>query len=167
MSNFTLPNMPPNTAAFLPWLLLGLFAVGTLLYRIFRRPLRIEDTDQWGSLPAAVRGKNFELWCAELLRRNGFRSVRVSGRAGDQGADIVCRKGLRRYVIQCKCYTGKLGNKPVQEAHAAIKFFGNPLIELDQAVVMTNSTFTRDGKTAAQKCHVLLWDRETLRRMCK
>ncbi|MBQ9348720.1 MAG: restriction endonuclease, partial [Oscillibacter sp.] len=87
--------------------------------------------------------------------------------AGDQGADIVCWKGLRRYVIQCKCYTGKLGNKPVQEAHAAIAFFGNPFIELDKAVVMTNSTFTPDGKKAAEKCRVLLWDREKLREMCR
>ena len=148
-------------------LLLVLLVSGFVLRRIFRKPLRIEDTDCWGRLPAAKRGKNFELWCAELLRRNGFRSVRVSGRAGDQGADIVCRRGTRRYVIQCKCYTGKLGNSPVQEAHAAIKFFGNSLIEMDQAVVMTNSTFTKGGIEAARKCHVLLWDRETLRRMCR
>ena len=138
-----------------------------LIFRIFHRPLRIADTDAWRALSAAERGRNFEIWCAEWLRRNGFRAVRILGGSGDQGADIECWKGIRRYVVQCKCYTRKLDNTSVQEVHAAIKFFGNPIIEMEQAVVMTNSYFTKGAKKAAEKCHVLLWDRETLRKGCR
>ena len=107
-----------------------------------------------------MSGPRFERWCAALLRRNGFWRVRVLGGSGDQGADIIAHKGFRKYVIQCKCYKSRLGNKPVQEVNAAVEIYHGQV-----AVVMTNSYFTSGGVEAGRKCSVLLWDRDKLRKM--
>ena len=114
---------------------------------------RLRDVDR-------MSGTQFEHWCALLLRRNGFKRVEVVGKANDQGADIIAHKFFRKYVIQCKCYHGKLGNKPVQEVNAAVEIYRGQV-----AVVMTNSHFTKGGIDAAKKCDVLLWDRERLIQM--
>jgi restriction system protein len=54
--------------------------------------------------------KRFEELAAELLRRDGFRRVRVVGGAGDRGVDVV---GVacdgRPYAVQCKYYTRPVG----------------------------------------------------------
>ena len=115
-----------------------------------------------GSLAFAdhLTGPEFEQWCASLLRRLGYHDVRVLGGAGDQGGDILARKSGKRYVIQCKRYSHKLGNKPVQEVNAAVEIYHG-----DIAVVMTNQYFTRGGIEAARKCDVVLWDRDQVQRM--
>lgn len=110
-----------------------------------------------------LTGPQFEQWCAKLLRRNGFWLVRVVGKSNDQGADIIAWKHFRKYVIQCKCYGGKVGNAAVQQVNAAVEYYGWQW--RDRAVVMTNSYFTKGGIQAAGKCNVLLWDRDTLRNM--
>lgn len=112
-----------------------------------------------------LTGTQFEQWCAKLLRKGGYWFVRVVGKSNDQGADILAWKHWRKYVIQCKCYSGKVGNAAVQQANAAVEIYGNQF--RDRAVVMTNSYFTKGAKEAAQKCNVLLWDRDTLRKMLK
>lgn len=120
-----------------------------------RKTGSVSDTD-------SMTGPEFERWCAALLRRNQFRSVRVLGGSGDQGADIIAYKGLRKYVIQCKRYNRKLGNKPVQEANAAVEIYRGQV-----AVVMTNNFFTAGGVEAGRKCDVLLWDRKKLEEMSR
>jgi restriction system protein len=62
--------------------------------------------------------KEFEAFCAAALTQIGW-SARTVGQAGDQGADVLAEKGGRRVVIQCKKYSGTVGNFAVQEAHAA------------------------------------------------
>ena len=109
-----------------------------------------------------MSGGEFERWCADLLKRNGFHDVRVCGKSGDQGMDIFARKGLLKYAVQCKCYSHKCGNGPVQEAYAAKKIHG-----CQRAAVMTNNFFTKGGIEAAQKTGVLLWDREELKKMMR
>ena len=105
----------------------------------------------------AMPGHEFEHFCAELLRKNGFRKVSVTPASGDQGVDIIAVKGTARYAIQCKRYASPLGNKPVQEVYTGRAFYG-----CRYGVVMTNSTFTPHAKDLAKKTGVLLWDRRVL-----
>ena len=102
-------------------------------------------------------GHQFERYCAELLRRNGFQDVKVTVGSGDQGVDILAVKEGVRYAIQCKNYSTPLGNTPVQEV-AAGKMFYNCHV----AVVLTNSTFTKGAVDLAAATGVLLWDRKKL-----
>lgn len=105
----------------------------------------------------AMKGHEFEYFCAELLRKNGFRKVSVTPGSGDQGVDIIAVKGTARYAIQCKRYASPLGNKPVQEVYTGKAFY-----DCRYGVVMTNSTFTPHAKDLAKKTGVLLWDRKVI-----
>ena len=107
-----------------------------------------------------MEGHEFERFCADILRRNGYQRVEVTRGSGDQGVDIIAVKDGKKYAIQCKRYNQKLGNKPVQEVHAGKTIYG-----CNVAVVMTNNYFTEGGKEAARALGVELWDRDVLRRM--
>lgn len=105
-------------------------------------------------------GHDFEFWCADLLKNNGFLHVRVTQGSGDQGVDILAEKDGKKYAIQCKRYGKPIGNKPIQEVNTGRVIYG-----CDVAAVMTNQHFTRGAIDAAKAVGVLLWDRDTLAEM--
>lgn len=115
---------------------------------------RIEDTDY-------MEGHDFEYFCADILRKNGFVDVEVTPGSGDSGADIIAKKqditGYVTYAIQCKRYQGNVSNKAVQEAH-----FARSRYRCMIAAVLTNSYFTKQAQEDAQHTGVKLWDRSTL-----
>ena len=98
-------------------------------------------------------GLQFEHRCAELLRYRGFHKVTVTKGSGDQGIDILAQKNGLKYGIQCKYYSYPVGNKAIQEAYAGADFY-----DCDAAIVMTNSTFTRQARELAEKLDVELWE---------
>lgn len=110
----------------------------------------------------AMEGHQFEYWCAELLKKNGFTGVEVTPGSGDQGVDIIAVKDGIRYAVQCKCYSSDLGNTPVQEVNT-----GRQLYHCQIGVVMTNRYFTSGAKAAAEATGTLLWDRDKLANMIK
>ena len=104
-----------------------------------------------------MEGHDFEYFCADILRQNGYVNVDVTRGSGDQGIDILAEKDGIKYGIQCKCYSSDIGNKAVQEAFSGKTFYGCHV-----AVVLTNRHFTKSAKELADSNHVLLWDREKL-----
>lgn len=104
-----------------------------------------------------MEGHDFEYYCADLLRHNGFCNVSVTQGSGDQGIDVLAEKGGVKYGIQCKCYSKDIGNKAVQEAFAGKTFY-----HCHVAAVLTNRYFTRSAKELANINQVLLWDRDQL-----
>lgn len=157
-------------------LFLVCFLFGVFLRRLLTRKGRADNTEGSGksgkkkskkeSLTMAdvdaMKGHEFEHFCAELLKKNGFRNVRVTPASGDQGVDIIAVKGTARYAIQCKRYASPLGNKPVQEVYTGKAFYN-----CRYGAVMTNSTFTPHAKELAKKTGVLLWDRRILGEMLR
>lgn len=107
-----------------------------------------------------MSGHEFEHFTADLLRKLGYERVEVTQGSGDQGVDVIAVKDGKRYAIQCKRYSKKLGNKPAQEVNAGRTIYGCSV-----AVVLTNNYFTDGAKEAARAVGVELWDRDTLRRM--
>ena len=107
-----------------------------------------------------MEGHEFESYCADLLRKNGFVNVSVTPGSGDQGVDVIAEKEGVRYAIQCKCYSSALGNAPVQEVCA-----GKSMYNCHVGVVMTNNYFTAGAKQLAEKNGILLWDRDKLQQM--
>lgn len=104
-----------------------------------------------------MEGHDFEYFCADLLKKNGYANVEVTKGSGDQGIDIIAYKNGVKYGIQCKCYSSDIGNKAVQEAFAGKNFYNCHV-----AAVLTNRHFTRSAKELADSIQVLLWDREKL-----
>lgn len=100
-----------------------------------------------------LEGHDFEYYCAELLRRDGFLNVEVTRGSGDYGVDILAEKDGITYAIQCKRYSKPVGVKAVQEAYA-----GRDMYDRMVGVVMTNQFFTTPAVEAAKKLKILLWD---------
>lgn len=53
-------------------------------------------------------GTEFEYFCANLLRVNGYTNVRVTSGSGDQGMDILAEKDNAVWGFQCKRWGVKL-----------------------------------------------------------
>ena len=173
---------PSVTLAFL--IMRGIYETATRKKAVARRIRRKQRTlnfirKKWGieppqppvsSLPAssapqalsldAMDGHEFEHYCAELLRQNGFENVEVTQASGDYGIDVLAEKDGVTYAIQCKCYSDNVGNHAVQEAHSGASYYGRMV-----AAVMTNRYFTAAAKETAARIHVLLWDRDKLLQM--
>lgn len=105
-------------------------------------------------------GHEFEYFCADILKNNGFRNVKVTRGSGDFGVDIVAQYKDKKYAIQCKCYSHKLDNSPIQEVVAGMSSYG-----CNTAAVMTNQFFTEPAKVLAKRNNVELWDRDALSKM--
>lgn len=107
-----------------------------------------------------LTGLEFEEYVAGLLKRNGFSDVVVTKASGDQGVDITALKDSVKYAFQCKHYSSKLDNTPVQEIYAGKSFYGCQV-----GVVVTNNYFTDGACELAGRIGVLLWDRDHLAEM--
>ncbi len=107
-----------------------------------------------------MEGRDFERFCADLLKRRGFLEVEVTKGSGDYGIDILAEKDGVTYAIQCKCYGSPVGVSAVQEAYAGRDYYDRMV-----GAVMTNQYFTSPAVDAAKKLKILLWDRGYLERM--
>src|SRR5690348_10175376 len=62
---------------------------GVAWFLIHRRAGRLWGISHDISATDTMSGPEFERYVAALMRRSGFRRVRISGGAGDMGADII------------------------------------------------------------------------------
>ena len=85
----------------------------------------------------------FEQHCKAVLIRLGWHAETTKA-TGDQGADIVANRNGKRIVIQCKKYTGPVGNDAVQQVQAARGYY-----RAHDAFVVTNSSFTKSAQQLA------------------
>ncbi len=102
-----------------------------------------------------MEGRDFEYYCADILKERGFLDVRVTRGSRDFGADILAEKDGVSYAVQCKCYDGPVGVHAVQEAYA-----GRDYYECMVGAVMTNQYFTEPAVELASKLKIMLWDRD-------
>ena len=109
-----------------------------------------------------MEGHDFEYYCADLLKANGFLEVEVTKGSGDFGADILAEKDGITYAVQCKCYDKPIGVKAVQEVYAGRDYYDRMV-----GVVMTNQYFTQPAVELAKKLNIMLWDRGYLDDMDK
>lgn len=105
--------------------------------------LEVEDID-------ALSGESFELHCEERLRSLGWSVCRKAG-TGDQGVDLLVGKDGALVAIQCKRYSGSVGNQAVQQVEA-----GRQYEEADIAAVVSNSVYTPSAQQLAAKLGVIL-----------
>lgn len=108
----------------------------------------------------AMDGIEFEMFCAELLSKNGYTKVEVTSGSGDFGVDVLAEKDGVKYAIQCKRYESNIGNAAVQEV-----FSGKEFYKCHIGVVMTNQHFTSSAIETANRTGIILWDREQLEKM--
>lgn len=111
---------------------------------------------RWGMIfrLREMDGPTFERHVAETYRRLGYR-VELTKASGDQGADVIAQRSGERIAIQCKRYTGTVGNAAVQQAFAAHTHYG-----CSRAAVVCSSRFTSSARSLAQTTGVELVDGE-------
>lgn len=95
-------------------------------------------------VPSETTPLDFEGICAAVLRQHGWNATTTKG-SGDQGADVIAERSGTKIVLQCKLYTGNVGNKAVQEALAAKHFYS-----ADIAAVVCKSDYSKAAKQLAQ-----------------
>ena len=115
----------------------------------------LEDVDQ-------MDGTAFEYWCASILRSLGYEDVEVTPGSGDQGVDIIAKKEDVSFGFQCKCYSGDIGNTPIQEVYAGLRYY-----KLHVGVIITNRYFSSGAIELASATNVILWDRDKLELILK
>ena len=95
-------------------------------------------------------GATFEHACAATLEAAGWDCL-VVGTSGDQGVDVVARRGQMAVAIQCKDWSRPVGNSAVQEVYA-----GMVVYDCTTGVVVAGNGFTKSAVELADKTGVLL-----------
>ncbi len=126
--------------------------------------LRSEEIGERLSYSSVTTPQEFEKICANQLEKQGWNCI-TTKLTGDQGADVVAERKIGksksiRIILQCKLWESAVGNKAVQEAHAAKAHY-----VADHAIVVTNSKFTASAKQLAQSTNVYLWHFSDLERV--
>ena len=127
----------------------GLPDVADLIEQEIRK-LPESTVEQWTMAGAAATGEEFEHFVSDRLEDSGWH-VRHTGRSGDQGADLVAEKPGVSVAVHCKMYAQPVGNKAVQEALAAQRYYAT-----DHAAVVSNAAFTKSAIQLARSADVLL-----------
>lgn len=97
---------------------------------------------------APTDGIEFEHWVSDQLSKYNW-DTSVSQPGSDQGIDIIAKYNKITVGIQCKRYTANVGNKAVQEAYAAQRYFG-----LDKVIVITTAGYTKSAMELAEQNNV-------------
>ncbi|MFZ1935482.1 MAG: restriction endonuclease [Thermoguttaceae bacterium] len=104
----------------------------------------------------AMRGGELEQFLAEVFLELGY-TVDRTGKAGDQGVDLIVSKNGHRIAVQVKGYLDSVPNTAIQEADTGMRYH-----DCDACAVITNSRFTSGGKNVAAKVGCALIDENTL-----
>ncbi len=120
-----------------------------------RKKLRTLDMPEIDCLT----GKDFEWLLREVYSSRGAKCL-LTPYCGDWGADLVLEQNGVKTVVQAKRYKKAVGIRAVQEAVAAKAKYG-----ASEAVVVTNSTFTKSAVELARVNRVRLRGRTELEKM--
>jgi restriction system protein len=141
-----------------------LLALAALLaygfYRIFLKKGKLPQVKELYEVDE-MNGFEFENYLAPIFEKYGYRAEVTKG-SGDFGADLILRKGRKKYVVQAKRYNNTIGVSAVQQIVAAVGYY-----KADGAMVVTNNYFTPAAADLAKHNGVQLIDRDELSYMIK
>jgi restriction system protein len=115
-------------------------------------PINLNEIDD-------MDGFEFEHFLKPLFERQGYLAKVTQG-SGDYGADLILRKGRKKYVVQAKRYSSNIGVSAVQQVVAAVNYY-----DAHGAIVVTNQYFTHAALELAKVNGVRLIDRDSLAKM--
>lgn len=124
---------------------------------VWRRALRNRDAfRRTGFTPNDLRylsPDQFEKWCADRLREQGYR-VTVVGGQGDHGVDLIAEREGAKTVVQCKRWFGVrlVGEPQVRDLFGAMQHE-----RASSAMVITTGQYSEAATTWAQGKPIRLW----------
>lgn len=134
-------------------LIIGIVGLGIKIYGI-RRLTRsgIHDIDR-------MQGDEFEKRLEVLFKSLGYQAKRTNQAANkpDYGVDLVIEKFGVKTAVQAKRWKGYVGEDAVRQVYS-----GKNIYNCIEAMVVTNSFFSRMARDLAKSNNVRLWDRNKL-----
>lgn len=111
---------------------------------------------------ATATWQSLERTVARLLLHSGYSGVRLVGRAGDKGADLVAHKLGKRWLFQVKRWKQKVGLAVVEETVQALRIY-----RADIPVIVAPAGFEESVREQQQQLMrhgvpLQLWDRVKL-----
>ncbi|MGB9752230.1 MAG: restriction endonuclease [Roseiflexus castenholzii] len=97
-----------------------------------------------------------------LLKDLGWTNLRLRGGSGDRGVDLEGEFQGQRYIVQCKRYSKAVPPSMVRDLAGALH-----IQRADRALLVTTSSFTRQGYEEARNQPIELWDGDILARKIK
>lgn len=104
-----------------------------------------------------MSGSEFEERLAILFSHLGYRVTKTGKPSGDYGVDLVIEKDGRRIAVQAKCYHTLIGEDAIREVYSGKNYY-----HCGEAMVVTNSTYTKMAWRLAEADNVKLWNRNYL-----
>lgn len=98
----------------------------------------------------------FESWVASQFIKNGY-DAKVTKKSGDFGIDVIANYKKKKIGIQVKKYNNPVGIRAVQEALSGMKYYS-----LDEAMVISTASFTKQAYEMANKTNVKLLNKEEM-----
>ena len=118
-----------------------------------------EETTDPCDINTTTTPTEYEHICCAILRNVGW-NARTTQSSGDQGADVLASMEGKSIAIQCKLYSGSVGNSAVQEVIAGQAFY-----RTDFAAVVSNAGYTEPARQLASASNVLLLHHSDLQRL--
>lgn len=110
----------------------------------------VRSTPAFNAFSESMTAVEFEAFCADQLRSNGW-DAKLTAASGDQGVDVIAEKAGMRVVLQCKLYSGAVGNGAIQEIVA-----GKAYERAHHCAVVTNNRYTPAAEQLASANGVFL-----------
>ncbi|MFZ1250556.1 MAG: restriction endonuclease [Candidatus Microsaccharimonas sp.] len=123
-------------------------------FRQFQRNLSFKEIDK-------MDGIEFERYIAQILKRQGYSSVRLTEQY-DYGVDIVAEKDGVKWGVQVKRYSGLVKASAVRQVVTGLNFYN-----CQRAMVITNSEFSNVAKTLAVSNNCVLVNRASLLKLAR
>ncbi len=140
-------------------LAVALAAAGVWAYLRWSAMSRLTAYERDVAVTDHMSGSDFEQYVARLLRDSGCRGVRVSGGAGDIGADVTAwTPDGRRLVVPCKRYAGNLSSPHVQRFAGTARDIHGAQV----ALMVTTGRPTAQALQVARRCRIDMVDRPAL-----
>lgn len=113
------------------------------VWAVIRFLARLLGLAEWQKV---TTGEEYECFAAHYLERQGFRILGYTRRTGDYGVDLLAKKGMKTYAVQCKYYSSPVDGSAVQQVVAGMACYG-----CNAALVITNSRLTPGAWTLARR----------------
>ena len=134
----------------------GSVTIGWIIYVFQERRIRLSDAQNLEAL-LALSPEKFERIVAEVFKAYGHQT-QVLGGSSDHGVDIIVTPNEgEKWVVQCKRYSGSVGEPIVRD------LFGTMQHEVAQrAYLITTGSFTAQALEWAEGKPMVLYDGDAL-----
>jgi superfamily II DNA or RNA helicase len=104
----------------------------------------------------------FERLVCRYLIHAGFSGVRLVGQSHDKGTDVIAHRGGKRWLVQVKHWTAKIGPEVIDRTLESLRFYRGDVPVIVALNGFTETAHRQQQLLMAQKIPLQLWSGSTL-----